>query len=296
LFSEPASLDDLPQGGAEMEGARTAVLAPETAEPSQPAAEPPLQALLEDLYRKQLALDPEQVRLIEHSRRPNTGYLAEHSRPACIANGIRTFHWYRRYLPVQGSVLDWGCQHAPDSCLIRAWFGDRFRLHGCDFLAPGTYSVFHEFAQLDYTQLGDEVRLPFASDFFDVVLGSGVLEHAPTDYESLKELRRVLRPDGFLILTYLPNWLSLKEWWRRVVPRRDFHLRLYGLRETKRLLKHCGFNPIAAGYQTFFWQRLAGALGLGRWQDGLARMLARLLPVHLFSSTLCLVAQKMWMM
>ncbi len=267
-----------------MVGAGTPMLTPETAAPPRAAPQPALQELLEDLYRRQLALDP------------NNGYLREHGSRAGIANHVRTFHAYRRFLPERGSVLDWGCNHAPDSCLLRAWFGDRLELHSSDFITRECYAVFHDYARSRYTQLGDEVRLPFAAEFFDAVLGSGVLEHTPMDYESLREIRRVLRPDGVLIVTYLPNWLSLKEWVRRVVRRRDFHRRLYGMGEVRQLLKHAGFYPVFAGYQTFFWHRLLGAAGLRRWEHGLARVLARLLPVHVFSSTLCLVARKVSMM
>jgi SAM-dependent methyltransferase len=274
-----------------MVGARTPVLTPE---PPQAVPEPPLQELLADLYRKQLALAPDNPHLREIY--PDDSYLREHGRPASIANHIRTFHWYRRHLPERGTVLEWGCQHAPDSCLLRAWYGDRLSLHSCDFNNRACYPVFHDFAQSAYAQLEDEVRLPFAANFFDAVLGSGVLEHTVMDYESLKELRRVLKPEGVLILMYLPNWLSVKEWVRRVVRQRDFHRRLYGLGEAKQLLKRCGLYPVAAGYQTFFWQRLLAAVGLRRWEDGLSGVLTRLLPVHVFSSTLCLVARKVSMM
>ena len=61
-------------------------------------------------------------------------------------NHVLTFLWYRRYLPDEGAILDWGCNHAPDSCLLRMAYGQRLRLHGCDFVDSGLYAVFHEFA------------------------------------------------------------------------------------------------------------------------------------------------------
>jgi len=239
-----------------------------------------LPALLENLYSTQLALDPDDA------------YLREHAKAICIANQIRTFHWYRPFLPTAGNVLDWGCNHAPDSCLLRAWFGDQLNLYSCDFAERNRYPVFQAFAGASYTNLEAEVQLPFPENHFDAIIGSGVLEHAATDYESLKELRRVLKPEGVLVLSYLPNWLSLNEWMRRVVRQRAFHRRLYGLGEAKQLLKRCGFYPVAAGYHTFFWERLLTAVGLRRWERGLAKVLSRLLPVQTFCSTLCFVARK----
>ena len=66
--------------------------------------------------------------------------------------------------------------------------------------------------------------------------------------------------------------------------------------EAKQLLKRCGFYPLAARYHTFFRERLLAALGLRRWERGLSELLARLLPVQVFSSTLCIVAEKVTMM
>ena len=238
-----------------------------------------LHEFLEELYKKQLTIDP------------GNEYLREHGSHVCIANQIRTFHWYRPYLPETGAVLDWGCNHAPDSCLLRAWFADRLDLFSCDFIEQTRYRVFHDFARSSHKTLEDEIRLPFASNSFEAVIASGVLEHTAMDYESLKELHRVLKPGGALVITYLPNWLSFREWMRRALWRRDFHRRLYGMGETKQLLKRCGFYPVAAGYQTFFWERLFAAMGMSRWESGLSR-LARLVPVHVFSSTLCFVAHK----
>jgi SAM-dependent methyltransferase len=265
-----------------MATARTQDAQPLTPKPHPTADD--LERLLTELYRKQLALDP------------GNRFLAEHGRPSVIANQVRTFHWYRPYLPATGTVLDWGCNHAPDSCLLRAWFGDRLRLHSCDFVAAVAHPVFHEFACSAHTQLEHPVQLPYEPEMFDAVIGSGVLEHAAMDYESLKELRRVLKPEGLLIISYLPNWLSWQEWLRRVVRRRDFHRRLYGLGEAKQLLKRSGFYPVAADYHTYIWERLLRAVGLGRWERGLSAVLSRLLPIQVFGSTLCLIARKVLVM
>jgi SAM-dependent methyltransferase len=239
-----------------------------------------LDELLLGLYRQQLSADPEDQ------------HLSEHARPRCVANHVRTFHWYRPFLPAAGKVLDWGCNHAPDSCLLRAWFGERLSLHACDFADPDRHRVFHEFARCAYSRLEDEVRLPYPSNFFDAVIASGALEHAATDYESLKELRRVLKLGGVLVISYLPNWLSVNEWRRRVLWKRDYHRRLYGIGEARQLLKRVGFYPLAGRYHTFFWERLAANVGLGRWQRGLSRFLTCLLPLQVVSSTLCFVARK----
>ena len=192
-------------------------------------------------------------------------------------------------LPQSGAVLDWGCQHGPDSCLLRSAFGDRFALFACDFVPADRYPSFYACADSSYTQLTETAALPYNAGTFDAVIGSGVLEHVAMDYESLREVHRILKPGGVFVITYLPNWLSANEWWRRVVRQRDFHRRLYGVLETRQLLKRAGFYPVGGRRQTFMWESALGRLGLG---GVLARIPYRILPLHLFCSTLCFAARK----
>ncbi len=51
---------------------------------------------------------------------------------------------------------------------------------------------------------GDVTRLPFHDDSFDVVLSSECIEHTPTPDRAVRELVRVLRPGGRLVIT-CPN-------------------------------------------------------------------------------------------
>lgn len=248
-------------------------------QPTHAAEGQSLVRTLEELFRKQIASEPA------------TAYLAMHGTPRAIDNHVRTFQWYRAYLPESGAILDWGCNYAPDSCLLRAQFADRFGLSSCDFSECTRYAIFHAFAATEHKHLKESIALPYESETFDAVIGSGVLEHTAMDYESLKELHRIIKPGGLAIITFLPNWLSLKEWIQRVIRKRGFHQRLYGMGEAKQLLKRAGFYPIAAGYHTFFWKRRMERVGLGRvrWLPGL---LARICPMHIFSSTLCFVARR----
>lgn len=177
---------------------------------------------------------------------PDSVYLREHAQPNRIAGHVRAFGEYVPHLPDRGHILDWGCHHAPDSCLLKSAFENRFRLHGCDFVEPQVYARFHEYAGLDYRRLTDIVATPYETGSFDAVIGSGVLEHVAMEYESLKELHRILKPGGVLIVTLLPNRLSWREWGRRVIWKRDFHERCYGLAEARRLLKRTGFVPLSA--------------------------------------------------
>src|SRR3954447_16851942 len=71
-------------------------------------------------------------------------YLVSHARPKVVRNQHDVFAFYEPHLPRRGKILDWGCRHAPDSCLIRDRLGSRVELHGCDLVAPDVYLAFHE--------------------------------------------------------------------------------------------------------------------------------------------------------
>ena len=53
-------------------------------------------------------------------------------------------------------------------------------------------------------------------------------------------------------------------------------------------LRHAGFEPVFADYQSFLWNKLLGSAGNGL----AARLLDVLCPVRRFASTLRLVARK----
>lgn len=158
---------------------------------------------------------------------------------------VDIFLRYRQWI-TPGVILDWGCRHAPDAALIRAnEGGDRCDLHGCDVGATQSDAA-HKRIGLTYRPLEHPSSLPYDDATFDTVIASGVLEHVPDDDASLRELHRVLRPGGRLIITFLPNRLSYTEFLSRRLGA-IHHRRLYAPREFKRQLLHRGFNPLKIG-------------------------------------------------
>jgi SAM-dependent methyltransferase len=230
--------------------------------------------LLGSLYRTQL-----------NERGPDD-YLQQHATPSFCLGTARTFGFYLRYLPESGAFLDWGCRHAPDSCLLRFSSRGAKTIHGCDVEAPNRYSRFFDYAGLEYTRLDHHFLLPYPDNHFDAVIASGVLEHVPMDYESLKELYRVLRPCGRLVITYLPNSLSFEEFFRRRTGQL-FHKRLYSRCQLQRLLVHTGFQPLTLGYQT----RL-DLLSIDKARLKITRTLLTPIGFHRLTSCLATVAEK----
>jgi SAM-dependent methyltransferase len=63
--------------------------------------------------------------------------------------------------------------------------------------------------KLPYEQLrqGSLLDLPFADDTFDMVFSHGVLHHVPDITQAQKEIHRVLRPGGELVIMMYARWL-----------------------------------------------------------------------------------------
>ena len=94
---------------------------------------------------------------------------------------------------------------------------------------------------------GDACALPFRTSSFDVVLSSECIEHTLDPHAAVREIHRVTRPGGLLLIT-VPN----RVWHFAATFAAVFHLRPYegyenwvGWREMKRLLRDLG-APILA--------------------------------------------------
>lgn len=102
-------------------------------------------------------------------------------------------------IPPQSIVLDIGC--GTKASLLKAIEPKIKKGVGIDFKVP-------EFSTpvLQTFQAHLEEQLPFADDSFDVVTMLAVLEHIEYEEQILKEIYRVLKPSGKLILTVPSVW------------------------------------------------------------------------------------------
>jgi SAM-dependent methyltransferase len=252
--------------------------------------------LLTLLYRDQLQQTPGEY----------LSYLSAHSEPGTIAHHVNAFEWYLPYLTGARVVLDWGCNHGPDSCLLRHQFGNAIDLHACDFATEEDFRVFRDYARPCYKQITDPRQMPYENDTFDVVIGSGVLEHTAMEGEALKEVYRILRPLGTLIITYLPYAYSWDEWYSRNIRKTGYHRRVFTRREFSRVLLSHGFEAQRIELQGFVPNKLrrpGGALGwlmmpaLHRFVQSVCKPIARPLLYPFFRhSVLCGIARKMVVM
>jgi ubiquinone/menaquinone biosynthesis C-methylase UbiE len=102
---------------------------------------------------------------------------------------------------------------------------------------------------VDFRQ-GGFPQLPAATNSCDLALCIEVLEHIADDTQALKELNRIVRPGGYLLLSvpstyYWPEYISLIG-----------HYRHYSIESLRRLLASGGFDVVQQLPQfTAFWRR-----------------------------------------
>jgi len=98
--------------------------------------------------------------------------------------------------------------------------------------------------------------IPFKDNEFDVVICNHVFEHVPDDKKAMREVLRVLKPDGFAIL-FVPIDFSLDHTYedysitdpaeREKHFHQKDHVRLYG-KDYPKILKGVGFKISAQNY------------------------------------------------
>lgn len=166
------------------------------------------------------------------------------------------------HVPPGAAVLDWGCGrgHFTYYLLRRGYRVTAFSLED----PPELFRLLSPEQQqrLTFVRGNDPVKLPFADASFDAAFSVGVLEHVRelggTELDSLIEIRRVLRPDGRLLVYHLPNRHSPIEALARMIHRRSdpadgfkFHHYRFTARDIARLTEDAGLQLRAMGRYGF---------------------------------------------
>ena len=140
-----------------------------------------------------------------------------------------------------GRVLDWGCSYGQVSYLLAR--------RGLDMVGYDVGQAFQD-PRLPMTRGLTAVSgehpssLPFDDASFETVLCCGVLEHVPDEHASLREIRRVLAPEGKLLIYNLPQKASYKEYVIRRLRLGPTHDRRYDVGSIRAVLRRNGFRLV----------------------------------------------------
>jgi len=140
-------------------------------------------------------------------------------------------------------ILDVGCGTGAN-LLMLAEYGDA---EGVDISEDAL--AFCRERGLDKVRLGAGEQLPYEDGTFDLVTALDVVEHMDDDLAGLREMRRVLRPGGRVLL-FVPTFMFLWGLQDDV----SNHRRRYRLPELRRVLEQAGFEIERTTYAniTFF--------------------------------------------
>jgi len=124
----------------------------------------------------------------------------------------RRLEMIRRHAPLEGArILDVGCGLG---IYVRAFRRFSDQVYGVDV---DSEKVTQASQELPNIQTAPAEELPFAEDFFDVVLLHEVLEHVDDDHQAVCEAYRVTRVGGRIVV-FAPNrlwpWETHGVFWR----------------------------------------------------------------------------------
>jgi ubiquinone/menaquinone biosynthesis C-methylase UbiE len=196
-----------------------------------------------------------------------------------LLNGVDTAHDHL----AGRTLLDLGCGDGVWSILIQRHFRCQFigidynelRLKRYQANVPGAV-----------TRLGSCYDIPMNDHSADLILFNQVLEHLERPADALHEIRRVLRPGGYLILS-VPNegtWLKQTIQYRFIQPKllqSTDHLQFFTRPSLASLLTTCGFavdRVDLVGFQ-FPHNGISRRLVSRRWTYEIGLGLAHLFPV-----------------
>jgi len=192
-----------------------------------------------------------------------------------LRNAVRQF---AETVPARAKLLDAGAGLKPYESL----FG-HCQYESCDFAECEEFYGNLDDGRRDdiaarHTYICTLEQIPVADDTYDIVICTEVLEHVPSPAAVLRELHRVLKPSGKLLITVPQGYGIHGE------PYNFFYFTRYGL---ELVLKEAGFNVMMirerGGYFYFLYDRLANAIPriVVGYKHRMSLMMLLLSPIHI---------------
>lgn len=173
---------------------------------------------------------------------------------------------FQRFLKPRALMLEGGCGRGQ---YVAYYTARGAKVIGLDFARDWLAKIHAEAPQLKLCT-GDVATLPFRDGTFDLYYSGGVVEHFEAGADrALSEARRVLKPDGILLISvpYLSPLrkvlrLVRRDDWRNVsgpsldgdvMPGRQFYQYAYTVLEFERYLASAGFRVLETQGYAILW-------------------------------------------
>lgn len=113
-----------------------------------------------------------------------------------VAKRNKLIHYINTYLKKESKILDMGCG---TGIIMKKFQNLGFNICGIDKSSDAI--SFCKKRGLNNVKLGDGNNIPFENEKFDIVIALDILEHVDDDSLVLKEMNRVLKKGGKLIIS-----------------------------------------------------------------------------------------------
>ncbi|MDB5002307.1 MAG: Methyltransferase type 11 [Mucilaginibacter sp.] len=175
-----------------------------------------------------------------------------------------------KYLKSESKILDWGCGYGQMSYLMTE---KGYTVDACDWnISPNIPQLLDY--RIKYTQFTSPTKIDAADNSYDAVISSGTLEHANNIMESLKEIRRILKPGGWFFMFRFPAEDSISEMVAKKSGGWSHSIRM-SKDEVKYMLRLHSFRIQEIGYDSFLPIMLSSKL------RGLRKLRAKYdAPIH----------------
>lgn len=166
-------------------------------------------------------------------------------------------HFYWAHLADATRVLDLGCATGD----LGRYKPDNVEVYGLELdPALATQAATYEVTQV--WDLDQPTPLPFPHDYFDAVVAKDILEHLQKPWQTLVEIRRVLKPGGVVLASVICH-RGQRTW-------SDYtHVRGFTMQSLRQMFRDEGFEV------------------LGIWRMGGVPLTSRLNLIHVVPHLLC---------
>jgi ubiquinone/menaquinone biosynthesis C-methylase UbiE len=167
-------------------------------------------------------------------------------------------------VPTTAKLLDVGCGTGDN---LRIFVDRDLELHGIEYSSISASHAIRLLGPRAEVRTGSATALPYPDAHFDVVICIEVLEHVGDDVTAIKEISRVLRPDGLLVVS-----VPYRHYFRRYLNTMG-HFRHYTRETAVALLQQGRLDPVEFLPNYPRWSRFANyAYVTSRAAAGFARL------------------------